>query len=194
MAPEAHRSGGLTLYRASAFPDRWAPATRLELDTPAIDPTVFRHGGLWWIAYAPDGPQSAKQGRLHLAYADSIVGPWRTHPGNPVRIDRASSRPGGPPFLADGQLMLPVQDCTKSYGGALRLLHIHVLTPDRFEADAGPAIRAPTSAKEFRDGLHTLSACGNHTLIDVKRIDRSPSGWAIDLGRTLGVWRRGAAP
>lgn len=189
MAPEAHRSGRFTLYRAAAFPDGWAAAATLELDTPAIDPTIFRHDGLWWLAYAPSGPQSAKQGRLHLAWASELTGPWRTHPGNPVRLDRSSSRPGGTPFHRDGVLHLPVQDCSRTYGGGIRLLRIAELTPDRFEAEAGPPITPPASAGDYRDGLHTLSACGDTTLFDVKRIDRSPGGLAIDLGRRLGRWR-----
>jgi hypothetical protein len=192
MAPEAHRSGGLTLYRSVAFPDRWEPAARPELDTAAIDPTIFRHGGHWWLAYAPSGSQAAKQGRLHLAYADSLTGPWRVHPRNPVRIDRASSRPGGTPFLAEGVLNLPVQDCTATYGGAIRLLHIHELTPHRFTAEAGPALHAPVTAAPYDDGLHTLSACGEFTLIDVKRIERSLGGLVVDLGRLAGRWRAGA--
>lgn len=189
MIPEAHRSGALTLYRAAEFPDRWEPAARLELDTPAVDATGFRHGGLWWLAYAPAGSQAMKQGRLHLAFAEALTGPWRIHSGNPVRTDLASSRPGGTPFMDGGALIMPVQDCTATYGGAIRLLRIHELTPDRFVAEAGPTLAAPASAGRYSDGLHTLSACGDLTLIDVKRIDRSLGGLAIDLGRRLGRWR-----
>lgn len=189
MTPEAHRSGGVTLYRAEVFPDRWTPAGRFELDTPAIDPTVFRHDGLWWMAYAPDGPQTAKQGRLHLAWAEAPTGPWRPHARNPVRKSRTSSRPGGPPIEIEGQLILPVQDCAATYGHAIRLLRVNILTPDRFEADVGSPITSPATAAPYRDGLHTFSACGDLTLIDVKRIDRSPGRWAIDLARALGRWR-----
>jgi hypothetical protein len=187
MAPEAHRSGALTLYRAEAFPDAWTPAARLELDTPAIDATPFRHGGLWWLAYSPSGSQAFKQGRLHLAFAESLTGPWRPHPGNPVRIDRSGSRPGGTPFVAsDGILTLPVQDCTRTYGGTIRLLRILALTPDRFEAEAGAAIAPPAQAAPYLDGLHTLAAAGDVTLIDVKRTDRSFAGLAIGAARRWG--------
>jgi hypothetical protein len=186
MAPEAHRSGACTLYRAAAFPDAWTPVVRLELDTPAIDPTVFRHEGLWWLAYAPSGPQSSKQGRLHLAFAETLTGRWRTHPGNPVRIERKSSRPGGTPFVQDGVLTLPVQDCSRTYGGAIRLLRIAQLTPERFAAEAGEPIGPPASAAPYVDGLHTLSACGDFTLIDVKRIDRSAGRLAIGAARLFG--------
>jgi hypothetical protein len=190
MIPEAHRSGALTLYRAADFPGGWEPVVRLPLDTAAIDATPFRHAGLWWLAYAPAGSQAEKQGRLHLAYAERLAGPWTTHPGNPVRRDRASSRPGGTPLLVDGVLHLPVQDCSRTYGGAIRLLRIDELTPDRFHAEAGPPIRPPASAGPFQDGLHTFASCGPVTLIDVKRIDRSPAGLAIEAARRLRRRRR----
>lgn len=185
MLPEAHRSGALTLYRAAAFPDRWEPVGRFALDTPAIDATPFRHDGLWWLAYSPDGSQAEKQGRLHLAFAERLTGPWTPHPGNPVRIDRTSSRPGGAPLRLDGALHLPVQDCSRTYGGAIRLLRIDALTPERFAAEAGPAIGPPAAAGPYGDGLHTHAACGPVTQIDVKRIDRSPAGIWIDVRRRL---------
>lgn len=173
MIPEAHRSGVLTLYRAAAFPHRWEPAVRLELDTPAIDATPFHHDGLWWLAYAPAGSQRSKQGRLHLAFAENLAGPWRTHPGNPVRDDLASSRPGGTAWLENGVPYLPVQDCRRTYGGALRVLTILELSPSGFKGEASAPLVAPFCAGAYRRGLHTLSACGPVTLFDVKRVDRS---------------------
>jgi hypothetical protein len=173
MLPEAYRSGALTLYRAAAFPHRWEPALRLELDTPAIDATPFRHDGHWWLAYSPAGPQRWKQGRLHFAFAERLTGPWRLHPGNPVRSDLASSRPGGTAWRENRVPHLPVQDCTRTYGGALRILKILELSPRRFEAEATAPLLPPVSVGAYRQGLHTLSACGPVTLFDVKRIDRS---------------------
>jgi hypothetical protein len=189
MTPEAHRSGVLRLYRATAFPERWEPAACFVLDTPAIDPTPFQYGGLWWLAYSPSGPQAWKQGRLHLAWAERLTGPWTPHRGNPVRTDRSGSRPGGTPFLKDGRLVLPTQDCRTTYGAAVRLLEIDVLTPERFEARPAALLAPPASAGAYRDGLHTLSACGDFTLVDAKRIDRSLGGLSIDVGRRLGRWR-----
>jgi hypothetical protein len=173
MIPEAHRSGVLTIYRAAAFPHRWDPVVRLDLDTAAIDPTPFRYDGLWWLAYSPTGPQRWKQGRLHFAFAERLAGPWRTHPRNPVHIDLRSSRPGGTVWLENGLPHLPVQDCSSTYGGAIRVLKIMELTPRRFEAEATAPLAAPASVGAYRQGLHTLSACGPTTLFDVKRVARS---------------------
>lgn len=185
MLPEAHRSGRLTLYRAAAFPNRWEPAATITLDQVPIDATPVFHEGLWWLFYTPASSKLEKVAALHVAYAENLLGPWTPHPGNPVRMDPASARPGGTPLVIDGALVLPVQDCVRTYGGALRPLRIHTLTPDRFEATAGEAITAPAGFAPYRRGLHTLSSAGGVTLIDAKRQHWSPATLALDVRRRL---------
>jgi hypothetical protein len=189
MLPEASKGGGLTLYRATDFPLGWEPVARIALDVIPVDATPFRHDDHWWIAYAAGTDKRAALSTLHLAYADRLHGPWTPHPANPVRVDRAGARPGGTPFQLDGRLVLPVQDNVATYGAAIRLVLIETLTTDRFEAKLGARIAPPASAGRYREGIHTLSACGDITLIDVKRVDRSGRGWLIDAKRLLS--RRG---
>ena len=185
LLPEAHRSGGLTLYRATQFPDRWERAGRIELPDVPVDATPVRHDGLWWLFYSVAGDDE----RLQVAFSEELTGPWRLHSANPVRTGLAGSRPAGRPAQFGGQIILPVQDCTQTYGGAVRPLHIHRLTPDAFEAELGAAIDAPRGFAPYSDGLHTLSECGPITLFDVKRIERSLAGQAVGL---IGKVRRRA--
>ena len=126
MLPEAYKSGTLTLYRARSFPFAWEAVCRIPLDTPAIDATPFFHNGKWWLFYAPSQPHEARRSHLHIAWAARPAGPWHLHAGNPVWINRGSARPGGTPRLENGAIVLPVQDCRTTYGGALREL---VITP-----------------------------------------------------------------
>jgi hypothetical protein len=186
LLPEAHRSGGLTLYRATHFPDRWERACRIELPEVPVDTTPLWHDGLWWIFYAVAGD---KGGRLHVAFGEELTGPFRPHSANPVRTGLSGSRPAGRPIQLDGVTILPLQDCSRTYGGAVRPLHIHRLTPDAFEAELGAAIEAPEAFAPYNDGLHTLSECGPITLFDVKRIDRSLAAQAVGL---IGKVRRRA--
>ena len=191
MLPEAHKSGKLTLYRAHAFPDDWRPEAVITLDAVPIDATPLWHEGRWWLFYTPAGTKAEKVSALHVAHAPRLTGPWTPHPLNPVRFDAASSRPGGTPLIVDGGIVLPVQDCTRTYGGAIRPLRISVLTPERFEASAGEALTSPPSFAPYRAGLHTLAAAGDVTLIDAKRLVISPRSLMQDAARRWRKFRAG---
>jgi hypothetical protein len=183
MLPEAHRSGGLTLYRAVEFPHRWEAAVRIELDHIPVDATPVFHDGLWWLFYCPATSDADKVGTLHVAFAERLTGPWRPHPANPVRRDVASTRPGGTVAMIDGRPMLPVQDCTHTYGGAIRPLYFNRLDPERVETEAGEAIASPSAYAPYVEGLHTLAGAGPVTLIDVKRTELSAHGLSIEIAR-----------
>jgi hypothetical protein len=173
MLPEAFKSGTLTLYRANPFPFHWQPVCEIPLDGPAIDATPFFHMEKWWLFYSPSHSKLAKKSHLHVAWSDKLEGPWQTHPLNPVRIDLANARPGGTPAIRDGTIILPVQDCRITYGGAIGTLVIDRLDETQFSATVGRALIAPSWMAPFTDGLHTLAAAGPVTLIDVKRMDAS---------------------
>jgi len=190
MLPEAHRSGGLTLYRDHGGLIDWRPECRIELDCVPVDATILHRDGRWWLFYSPADTRLSKVSRLHVAWAEQLTGPWTPHPGNPVRVDRRSSRPGGSAVEIGGRVMLPMQDCSRTYGGAIRPLWIDRLDEGRFDATAGEALPLPPSAGRYRDGMHTLSACGGITFLDVKRIDSSARGIALDIRRALGGFSR----
>lgn len=187
MLPEAHRSGAQTLYRASEFPYLWEPHAVIDLPHVAVDATPVRHAGRWWLFYSPAGTTVDE---LHLAYADKLTGPWQPHPMSPIRRGNDGSRPGGTPLTVGARLVMPVQDCSATYGGAVRMLAFQDLTTDSCSFELGPPIVAPAAFAPFDAGLHTLAACGDLTLFDVKRIDRSIMGKGV--GR-LGKIRRGVA-
>lgn len=186
MLPEAHRSNRLTLYRATQFPLAWAAECEITLDCVPVDATILHHQGRWWLFYCPATTKQTRVGHLHVAFAHALCGPWHPHPGNPVRIDPATSRPGGTPIVVDGRILMPVQDCTDTYGGALRTLTITTLNETAFAATAGPALRPRADFAPYDDGLHTMTAFGQQTLIDAKQIDRSLAGLVLDLKRSLG--------
>ena len=151
------------------------------------------HDGRWWLFFTSADREPDKMSALHVAHADRLAGPWTPHPMNPVRVDVASARPGGMPLVIDGRIVLPVQDCSRTYGGAIRPLTMTVLTPDRFEAEVGDALVPPASSAPFVEGFHTLSAAGPVTLVDMKRTELSLHGLSIEAVREvkkLGLKRR----
>jgi hypothetical protein len=86
--------------------------------------------------------------------------------------------------MEGANLCLPVQDCRRTYGGAIRILRFTRLTPDAVEAELGPLL-SPPAGTPYQEGFHTLSACGAISLIDAKKVDRTGRGWLIDLARVL---------
>ncbi|CAN5172062.1 hypothetical protein BH09PSE3_BH09PSE3_17170 [soil metagenome] len=198
MLPEAHKSGALTLYRADRFPNVWSPVCDISLGDislggaggSAVDATPVFFEGRWWIFYAPATSLYSKMSVLNAAYSDSITGPWHSHPQNPLRENANGARPGGTPVVIDGALVIPLQDCSTTYGGAIRALTIRHIDPTNFEASIGPAMVGGSAFAPYVDGLHTLSDCGDVTLFDAKRIDRSPAKWLIDAARAPIVARK----
>jgi len=123
------------------------------------------HDGRWWLFAA-----SMEQGgvsNLHIWYSPDLFGEWTPHPCNPVKTDVRSSRPAGTPFLHEGKLYRPAQNCSVTYGGGVAINHIKRLTKDEFEEEVVTQLH-PEKPGLFPLGVHTLSAIGNQTLVDGK--------------------------
>jgi hypothetical protein len=164
--PESAEDRRVELYRAVSFPERWERVSTLIEDFPALDSTVMRHDGRWWL-FCTSGAEGGEY-KLYAWHAEALGGPWRPHSLNPLKCDVSSSRPAGRPFVIDGELYRPAQDGSRTYGGAVTVNRILRLTPTEFEeAMVGSISPAPDSA--YPDGLHTVCPLGCVTIIDGKR-------------------------
>ncbi|RAX37924.1 glucosamine inositolphosphorylceramide transferase family protein [Rhizobium tropici] len=192
MVPESHMAGEIALYRAHAFPDRWVREAVLLADVPAAEACLIQHQETWWMFYTIVGIGARDQRELHVAFSERLTGPWKTHPGNPVLVDRAGARPGGTPFLsADDKIVLPVQDCSVSYGGSIRFLQFDELSQTRIACQHLPQrLTGDLAAADHAAGLHTFTICGDVTLIDVKRVSRSFARHIVNLQRRAGSIRK----
>lgn len=194
MLPEAFESGASWLYRAVDFPGRWERAARIDLDAIPLDATPYHDGERWWLFYAPAFPDNARLTHLHLAWAPTLEGPWKASAANPVFVDKRGARPGGTPYRIGNALFLPVQNCVGTYGAAVRLLRIDLLSPDRIEIAVHCELQAPKTARPFVEGCHTLAGVGPYTLIDVKQTRASAKGLLVRPVRRWYRQRRARAP
>ncbi|WIV98369.1 glucosamine inositolphosphorylceramide transferase family protein [Kinneretia aquatilis] len=185
MVPESAQAGEVALYCGDDSLNHWQRECALLSDLPVADASLIEHQGRWWMFFSLVGPGARDQRELHLAHAPALTGPWKLHAGNPIRVDRSGARPAGRPFhAADGAVMLPVQDSSRSYGGATRMLRFEHLGLDRVHcAPTGLHLHGALARADHADGLHTLSACQDLTLIDVKRFDHSRAKQWLDLKR-----------
>lgn len=147
-----------------------------------VDGTIFQHEGRWWLL-ATDEANGAND-KLHAWMAPDLRGPWTEHPANPIKTDPRSSRPAGRPFVHDGRLYRPGQDCSRVYGGAVAINRIVELTPDRFEEMTVHLLK-PQPGWRYTAGLHTLCAVGDRTVIDACRESFVPAAFAAAIARKL---------
>jgi len=170
--PETNESREIGLYRAIDFPTRWEKVGTLLSGVAALDPTVFRHEGRWWLTCTDR--EVGENMPLFVWHARNLEGPWEPHALNPVKADIRSSRPAGTPFVDGGILYRPAQDCSRMYGGGIVINRVVRLTPTEFSEEPAAAVE-PFSDSPFPDGIHTLSSVGDITLIDSKRHRFVPS-------------------
>jgi hypothetical protein len=186
MLPETSSADELVLYEADPFPGRWRPIRTLLSGIPAIDASVVHHEGRWWM-FATRLDRGDNH-NLFVWHSAELDGPWLAHGANPVKTDVRSSRPGGTPFVNDGALYRPAQDCSRVYGGRVVVNRVDVLTPDAF-AERPVAVVAPLPGSPYPDGLHTLSAAGGRTLIDGNRHHFVGDAARRTLGHRIGRLR-----
>lgn len=146
------------------------------------DPTLFQHGGLYWIAYS--NIDLGMHENLCLRFAARLEGPWRSHRLNPVKIDVRSSRPGGTPFHVGTELYRPAQDCSDHYGCAVVINRIVACDPEHYLEE--PVARlTPSARSRYPDGMHTFSVTPEGIVVDGKRIVLDPRLLLQRLARRL---------
>ena len=175
MIPETSENKTVEIYRCKDFPGEWEPAAVLLEGFSAVDPTVFFWGGQWWLFLStkPFGTSSNIYPELRIFWADSLMGPWRPHRQNPLKLDVRSSRPAGPIFAHHGKIYRPSQDCSKRYGYAISINEVMIL--NRREYSERPiAWIGPTWAPDLL-GTHHLASYNDLVVVDgVRRWRSSP--------------------
>jgi hypothetical protein len=165
MIPETSAAGGVELWRADRFPDRWVKEATIIEGTDASDATLIERGGRLWLFAAVAGSGQSSWDALHLFHADRLEGPWHPHPENPVLIDARCARPAGHMFERAGTLWRPAQDCSGGYGSGLTMCSIDQLDPDHYTQRVEQRLMPPAAWRAT--GAHTLNAAGNIEVIDV---------------------------
>jgi hypothetical protein len=164
LACETWEAGGASRYvRAADGTWRFAGLLRPGGRTQ-VDGVLHHDGALWWSFCMHPGKRPLEN--LFLYSAESIDGPWRPHPANPILSDRSAARPAGPLIQTSLGLIRPAQDCSTTYGGALVLNRVLELSPTRYREEV---VRRIAPIAPYPSGLHAICPAGDHTLIDGKR-------------------------
>jgi hypothetical protein len=173
MVPESGQAGRTDLFRAVRFPLEWERAATLLEGVRAVDATLFEHEGRWWLLANLRQEGGSSWDELSAFYADTPLGPFTPHPGNPVVSDVRTARPAGRVFRHGGRLYRPAQDCSGHYGRGLAIQEIGLLTPDAYREST--AVRYGSEVLGVGDSLHTYAFAPGLEAVDGRRfIPRLP--------------------
>jgi len=167
LIPESQEENRIDLYQFDQFPYTVRYHSTLMSGLKAADATLFEHQGRWWMMVAVATPGTMNFDELCLFLADSPLGPWTEHPGNPIKSDVRGARPAGRVFVRNGRLFRPSQDSSRRYGYAMRLQEIKVLTEDAYVEEEVDAILPDWSPEVI--ATHTFNFAGQLTVIDAQR-------------------------
>jgi len=158
--PESFESGDIRLYKVNS-PSDWKLESILISDICAVDPTIYKYDGRWWLFFTKQSNHENEC--LHIWHSDSLTGEWIPHNNNPVKCDVRSSRPAGNLFMVNDKLYRPSQDCSKRYGWKINISEIIELNEKTFEERP---TREIDPARFKSSGTHTLSSHDSIMLID----------------------------
>jgi hypothetical protein len=133
MIPETKENRRVELYRATSFPTTWTAEALLLNDIYAVDATIQKVQGKFWMFAGVSNGRYSNSDELCLFFADALKGPWTAHRNNPVLSDVRRSRPAGMLFYDGGRLIRPSQDCGKAYGYALVFSEVLRLSETEYE-------------------------------------------------------------
>jgi hypothetical protein len=172
MCPETEQAREIRLYKCVQFPLRWRLHRVLMKGVAAVDTSIFRHQGRWWMLTNLDSAETGDyRSELHVFHADAFDSEqWRPHPGNPVVFDSARARNGG--FIREGGAIYRVFQVQgfDAYGESMGVARIDELSGQRYAETPVAAIRP-----DFLPGIagtHSLSADRGLLALDFVRRQR----------------------
>jgi len=167
MIPESGHNRTVELYCCIEFPDRWVQDRVLLSNIHAADTTLVEYEGYWWMFVTQAMPGQSIHEHLYLYHANSPLGPYESHPNNPVKSSMCGTRPAGEFFSHKGTLYRPAQDCTRVYGEGVVLQRIDELSISRFRETEVSRLM-PNQGSETRR-IHTLNTGDGIRVVDALR-------------------------
>lgn len=162
--PENSAGGNLDLYRFDFGEGKLVFEQTLIKNLQAVDATLFFYDANWWLFFTD---KTSTNERLHIWFSSNLRGPYEPHANNPVKVNIRSSRPAGKPFVVDGKLLRPAQDCSIRSGRRITVNQIIKLTQtDFYEIEY--ATLSPSATSKYRDGMHTFCVTDGAVIVDGK--------------------------
>ena len=141
---------------------------------PILDPTILKYQDKYWLFGTHRGDDSDK--KLYIYMADSLLGPYISHPQNPVKNNIRSSRPAGNFIEVDGIIYRPSQNSEIQYGQSITINRIRLLDENNFIEEPYFTVRINKTNKNNAgiSSMHTINAVDDIISVDGEIITFSP--------------------
>lgn len=171
MIPETKENNKIEIYHCTNFPDKWEYVKTLIDNVQAVDATLLKAKGKWWLFTNIKEGAGTTWDSLYLFYADHpLSDQWTPHPLNPVVSDIHSARPAGHIFWHNDHLLRPSQDCSVRYGYATNFNRIVTLNEMDYKETLELSFKPPMVGKFL--ATHTYNNAFGLTVIDATFLRR----------------------
>jgi len=107
LIPESGRNNTVEIYEFKNFPKEPELVRVLMRGPSPADVSVFRHEDMWWMWVTFEGDNN-----LFVFKSRELLGDWELYENRTIQ----NARNAGRPFLLNGDLIRPVQNCQPLYG------------------------------------------------------------------------------
>jgi len=168
MIPETSANKTIELYKCISFPDKWEFQMNLMENLHAVDTTIHKKDGKYWMfVNIKENKGASAWDELFLFYADTLfTQDWKAHPQNPIISDVQQSRPAGHLIEHQGKLYRPSQDCSCTYGYATNMNEVLTLNEKEYKERIIEKLLPKWNDKVT--AVHTLSNNNGLTVLDAR--------------------------
>jgi len=150
--PEAGQSGKLSCYEYDPVNETIHFVMDI-LDLPLRDSTIIKRDGKYWIFGTLS--ENGTDYKLYVFFSDNLLGPYVSHPGNPVKSGLDGNRPAGNFIVIDRIIYRPTQNCQTVYGESMTINKVTELNEHNVVEEPYMTIRINNSNR-FNHGMHTI--------------------------------------
>jgi len=168
MIPETSGNKTIEIYKCVSFPDKWEFQMNLMQDLHAVDTTLHYYDNKFWLfVNIKENKGASAWDELFLFYSDELLTTkWISHPQNPVISDVRRARPAGKIFTYKEKMYRPSQDCSCTYGYAININEIIVLTETEYKEKKVTTIFPEWNRKV--SAVHTYSHASEFAVVDAQ--------------------------
>ncbi|HLN22183.1 MAG TPA: hypothetical protein VK213_13905 [Bacteroidales bacterium] len=165
IVPESARSGKVSCYEFDKVQKKLTHCADL-VDLPLYDPAVLKLNGKYWLTGSIYQDRSVYH--LYVFYSDSLLGPYKPLPGNPVMKGLDGVRSAGGFIEVDGSLYRPAQNCSNTYGESITINKVLKLDENNFEEESYMLIEIDESNRREHNihTIHTINVFGDRIIVD----------------------------